>query len=60
MSYKSIIVFAVVLIAVVGIGCGKAKNAEMQATTQLETEPARTLPEGAIAFDYANHLYFEL
>ena len=60
MSYKSIIVFAVVLIAVVGIGCGKAKNAEMQATTQLETEPARTLPEGAIAFDYANHLYFDV
>lgn len=60
MSYKSIIVFAVVLIAVVGIGCGKAKNAEMQATTQLETEPARTLLEGAIAFDYSNHLYFDV
>ena len=60
MSYKSIIVFAVVLIAVVGIGCGKAKNAEMQATTQLETEQTRTLPEGAIAFDYANHLYFDV
>ena len=60
MSYKSIIVFAVVLIAVVGIGCGKAKNAEMQATTQLETEQTQTLPEGAIAFDYANHLYFDV
>ncbi len=59
MSYKSIIVFAVALIAVTGIGCGKA-NTESQATTQPETEQTSTLPEGAIAFDYASHLYFDV
>ncbi len=59
MNYKSIIVFAVALIVVTGIGCGKA-NTESQAATQLETEQTSTLPEGAIAFDYASHLYFDV
>lgn len=47
-----------------GIGCGRAEkraDKESQATMQAEvSEQTRPLPEGAIPFDYAGHLYFDV
>lgn len=40
--------------------CGKVKTKEMAENVYAEVEQAKLLPEGAVAFDYANHLYFDV
>ena len=64
MSTKSNIIFAIALSAMMGIGCdraGKEANKGPQTLTQAEEiEQARPRPEGAIPFDYAGHLYFDV
>lgn len=52
MNHKTISIFASMLLLAVATACGQAP-----ATSATETAP-RPLPEGAVAFDYNNHLYF--
>ena len=64
MRVKSSIIFALVLSAILGTGCGKAKktssNEPQTATQAEEIVQARPLPERAIPLDYAGHLYFDV
>lgn len=53
---------AIVTIAIVSsAACSKAKKDVTDFTAQEEiAEPPRNIPEGAIAFDYGGHLYFDV
>lgn len=53
MNSKTITIFATMLLLTVATACGQAP-----AKTETEATP-RPLPEGAVAFDYNNHLYFD-
>lgn len=62
---KSIILIAIVSIIALTCACSntKAKSdaGEELRTSQVEEQKhTRTLPDGAIAFDYVNHLYFDV
>lgn len=55
--------FTVVIFTILACACtgGKTKDANAENTIALlEEEQTRTLPEGAIPFDLANHLYFDI
>ncbi len=53
MNSKTITIFTSLLLLAVATACGQAT-----ATNEAEGTP-RPLPEGAVAFNYNNHLYFE-
>ena len=54
MNSKTITIFATTLLLTVATACG-------QAPAKTETEAtSRPLPEGAVAFNYNNHLYFDV
>ena len=53
MNSKTITIFATMLLLATATACGQAP-----AKTETEATP-RPLPEGAVAFDYNNHLYFD-
>ncbi|MBP3318085.1 MAG: aspartyl protease family protein [Alistipes sp.] len=63
MNLKSTIILAIAF-AALGIGCGKAnKRTENESQLTPPTEAlaqVQPLPEGAIPFDYAGHLYFDV
>ena len=62
MKLKSITILAVMLATILGSACGKvkAKAEESPENSSVQAEQPKPLPEGAIAFDYASHLYFDV
>ena len=60
MKLKSNIVWALALLAILGGACGKTKSGEVTAEDEMQIEQPKPLPEGAVAFDYARHLYFDV
>lgn len=60
----TIVVTAAVIATLCACTNAKAKETEKSSTAALAqsnaTTPNRTLPKGAIAFDYTNHLYFDV
>ena len=54
MNSKTITIFASMLLLAVATACGQAPT-----TTETKTTH-RPLPEGAVAFNYNNHLYFDV
>lgn len=62
---RSLLAVAIVAIVLLSSACGKGRaKSEAVADAPIEqteqTEPKRPLPEGAIAMDYAGHLYFDV
>ena len=60
MKFKSIIILATSLFMLAGSACGGQKTLATAESNNEQTEQAKPLPEGAIAFDYASHLYFDV
>ena len=62
MKLKSVTIFAAMLAAILGSACGKVKTKakESSENSNVQVEQPKPLPEGAIAFDYGNHLYFDV
>ena len=62
MKLKSITILAVMLATILGSACGKVKvkAEESLENSSVQAEQPKPLPEGAIAFDYGNHLYFDV
>ena len=62
MKLKSITILAAMLATILGSACGKvkAKAEESPENSSVQAEQPKPLPEGAIAFDYASHLYFDV
>ena len=60
----TIIVAATVIATLCACANAKAKDTDKNNVTisaqSDETMPTRTLPKGAVAFDYTNHLYFDV
>ena len=61
MKLTRIIILAALTVAI-GSACHRLKSNPTAAPDSAEqpTEQAKPLPEGAIAFDYGNHLYFDV
>ena len=58
-KFTAIIVTTIAIVSCVA--CAKAKKDAQEEAMQVEfTEPQRNIPEGAIAFDYGGHLYFDV
>ena len=62
---KSIILIAIVSIIALTCACSNTKaksdaGEELRTSQVEEQKQTRTLPDGAIAFDYVNHLYFDV
>lgn len=56
-----IIAFAVALAACIACGKSRSKTEDLQAlASETGAEQQRELPDGAIAFDYTGHLYFDV
>ena len=60
MKLKSNIVWAAALLTVLGSACCKTKSAEASKADDVSMEQPKPLPEGAVAFDYGRHLYFDV
>lgn len=59
---RNIAILAIVIVVAFSSACGNVRNKTEKAseTVCAEVEQAKQLPDGAIAFDYANHLYFDV
>lgn len=58
-KFTTIVVATIAIVSCVA--CAKAKTEAKEEATLVEfTEPQRNIPEGAIAFDYGGHLYFDV
>lgn len=58
---RRITTFALIIVATLACACSnKNKEANNECIATEEVEPIRNRPEGAIAFDYGNHLYFDV
>ena len=63
MSIKSIIILAATLFAITGSACGNTKATADNlpvATNNVATQQSQSLPDGAVAFSYSTHLYFNV
>ena len=60
MKLKSNIIWETALLIVLGGACGKTKSGEETVEDEMQVEQPKPLPEGAVAFDYARHLYFDV
>lgn len=59
MKLKSNIIWAAALSLVLGCACNKTKT-KVEEVEETTTETPKQLPNGAITFDYARHLYFDV
>ena len=58
---RGITIAIIAIITIFGTACSKHKAKEgANASQATPAEQRRTLPDGAIAFDYAGHLYFDV
>lgn len=58
---RAFVSIAIAVVIAFSSACGRVKpQAEQSADDYTEIEQAQDLPEGAIAFDYAWHLYFDV
>lgn len=61
MSIKSIIILAATIFAFVGSACGNTKPDNSPASAdKAATQQSQSLPDGAVAFSYSTHLYFNV
>lgn len=60
MNLKSNIIWATALLIVLGSACGRTKSVDITIEDEMPIEQTKPLPEGAVAFDYARHLYFDV
>ena len=63
MSIKSIIILAATLFAITGSACGNTKATADNlpaATNNVAAQQGQSLPDGAVAFSYSTHLYFNV
>lgn len=60
MKLRSIIILATSLFMLAGSACGGQKTVTTAESNNEQSEQAKPLPEGAITFDYASHLYFDV
>lgn len=60
MNLKSNIIWATALLIVLGSACGRTKSVDITIEDEMPIEQTPPLPEGAVAFDYARHLYFDV
>ena len=58
---RSYTIVTLAIIAALGCACSnRNREARIEYVVSEEVEQPKTLPEGAIAFDYSNHLYFDV
>ena len=58
---RSYTIVTLAIIAALSCACSnRNREARIEYTVSEEVEPPKPLPEGAIAFDYSNHLYFDV
>lgn len=61
MKLQSHIIKTAIFVAMLCVGCGKSKPKDsVMPNPETQAEQPKSLPEGAIAFDYARHLYFDV
>ena len=63
MNIKSIIILAATLFAITGSACGNTKATADNlpaATNNVTAQQGQSLPDGAVAFSYSTHLYFNV
>ncbi len=58
---RSYTIVTLAIIAALGCACSnRNREARIEYVVSEEVEQPKTLPEGAIAFDYSNHIYFDV
>ena len=58
---RSYTIVTLAIIAALSCACSnRNREARIEYVVSEEVEQPKTLPEGAIAFDYSNHLYFDV
>ena len=61
MSIKSIIILAATIFAFAGSACGNTKPDNSPASAdKAATQQSQPMPDGAVAFSYSTHLYFNV
>lgn len=61
MSIKSIIILAATIFAFAGSACGNTKpDNSPESADKAATQQSQSLPDGAVAFSYSTHLYFNV